>query len=142
MLDKLNETDVFLSIGASVITFLVGDYDLPLRILIGAICLDYASGFLKALYFKNPDSSIGSKGLIKKMNILLCVAVAHLVDSLTGASLMRNPVIYCFVLNECWSIVENSGQMGLKVPKFLKSRIKGLDTSDEEELASTKDDSK
>lgn len=123
MLEKISTYDYIIAVFASVVTFLLGEYDLPLKILIASVILDFVSGTLKAIYFKDINSSVGVKGIIKKVNILLCVMIAHLTDTITGTEIARNPIIFCFVANEFWSIAENASQMGLKVPSVLKDRL-------------------
>lgn len=130
MLNKIETLDYVFALSASVVTFLLGQYDLPLKILIAAILLDFVSGSLKAIYFRKIDSSIGVKGIIKKVNILLCVMIAHLTDTITGTEIARNPIIFCFVANEFWSVAENSTQMGLKVPSILKDRLSQVNQGD------------
>lgn len=139
MNDKISILDIALSLVASSLTFLFGDYDLPLKILVYAVILDYISGFLKAMYLGKFDSSVGHRGWIKKINLFMFVAVAHLLDHLSGTQLIRNPVIYCVVFNEFWSIVENGGQMGFKIPEPLRARLVQLNRSVEVDVEKLRD---
>jgi len=68
--------------------------------------------------FKKVNSSIGAKGIIKKVGYLIIVAMSVLLDQTMGnTGAIRSIVIYFFVANEGISILENWGSMGLPLPK-------------------------
>lgn len=104
----------------TTIVYFLGGFDIALQTLILCIVLDYITGVMKAVYNKNLNSQIGTKGLIKKIGYLIIVAFATKIDTLTGNSgAIRTVVIYSFVVNEGISILENWGAMGLPLPKQL-----------------------
>lgn len=104
----------------TTIVYFLGGFDIALQTLILCIVLDYITGVMKAVYNKNLNSQIGTKGLIKKIGYLIIVAFATKIDMLTGNSgAIRTVVIYSFVVNEGISILENWGAMGLPLPKQL-----------------------
>jgi len=109
------------------LTFIFGDWDVALQCLVIAIALDYISGLIKAFVNKELSSKIGVKGIIKKVGILVIVALAVLIDKVTGESgAVRTLVIYYFVANEGLSIIENLGEAGLPIPEVLKKALKSL----------------
>jgi toxin secretion/phage lysis holin len=109
------------------LTFIFGDWDVALQCLVIAIALDYISGLIKAFVNKELSSKIGLKGIIKKVGILVIVALAVLIDKVTGESgAVRTLVIYYFVANEGLSIIENLGEAGLPIPEVLKKALKSL----------------
>lgn len=109
------------------LTFIFGDWDVALQCLVIAIALDYISGLIKAFVNKELSSKIGLKGILKKVGILVIVALAVLIDKVTGESgAVRTLVIYYFVANEGLSIIENLSEAGLPIPEVLKKALKSL----------------
>lgn len=122
--------ELFCSILAGIGTGLVylwGGFDVAMQCLLVAIVLDYISGIIKAFILKQLSSSIGLKGILKKFGVLVVVALAVLIDRVTGESgAIRTLVIYYFVANEGLSIIENMGLAGLPIPKSIKEALKAL----------------
>lgn len=109
------------------LTFIFGDWDVALQCLVIAVALDYISGVIKAFVNKELSSKIGLKGLLKKVGVFVIVALAVLIDKITGESgAVRTLVIYYFVANEGLSIVENLGEAGLPIPDVIKKALKSL----------------
>lgn len=109
------------------LTFIFGDWDVALQCLVIAVALDYLSGVIKAFVNKELSSKIGLKGLLKKVGVFVIVALAVLIDRITGESgMVRTLVIYYFVANEGLSIVENLGEAGLPIPDVIKKALKSL----------------
>ena len=109
------------------LTFIFGDWDVALQCLVIAIALDYVSGIIKAFINKELSSKIGVKGILKKVGVLVVVALAVLIDKITGESgAVRTLVIYYFVANEGLSIIENLGEAGLPIPDVIKKALKSL----------------
>lgn len=120
-----NWLSVIVSIVATTFVWLVGGYDVAIQCLIVAIIIDYISGLIKAYNTKTLSSSIGFRGILKKVGILLIVMLAVLVDRVTiDNGSIRTLVIYYFVANEGLSILENLAEAGLPVPKTLKNALK------------------
>lgn len=100
------------------IAYFLGGWDMALQTLLIVMLLDYITGICKAIYKKKVNSSIGLKGIIKKIGYLVIVAVAVILDHITGETgAIRTLVIYFFVANEGISIIENWGAMGLPLPQ-------------------------
>ena len=118
------------SIAAGVATtfvYLFGGIDVALQCLLIAIIIDYISGLIKAYNTKSLSSSVGFKGILKKVGILLIVMLAVLVDRVTlNNGGIRTLVIYYFVANEGLSILENLAVAGLPVPKKLRDALNVL----------------
>ena len=103
---------------ATTLVYFLGGWDIALQILITVIVLDYVTGVFKAIYNKKINSSVGLKGIIKKIGYLIIVAVAVILDKIAGnTGAIRTLVIYFFVANEGISILENWGGMGLPLPQ-------------------------
>ena len=107
--------------------YLVGGLDNALQSLLIVIVLDYLTGISSALYKKQLSSKIGFKGIIKKFCYLIVVALSVVVDNLLGQSgLIRGIVIYFLFANEGLSIIENMGEMGIKLPQKLSDALEQL----------------
>lgn len=119
---------------------LVGGFDKLFIALIVCMVVDYFSGIIVALVFKNSpktdtgalESNAGLKGLAKKIFILLIVTVAVQIDIVLNSSFIRNAVILGFIANEVLSIIENSGLMGIPMPAALVNAIDILKKKSEE----------
>lgn len=122
--------DIICSILAGIGTGLVylwGGFDVAMQCLLIAIALDYVSGIIKAFVLKQLSSNVGFKGILKKVGILVVVALAVLIDRVTGESgAIRTLVIYYFVANEGLSIIENAGKAGLPIPHSIKEALEAL----------------
>ncbi len=105
----------------SIFTYLFGGFDSLLISLLIIMGLDYLSGICKAIYKKKLNSTLGVKGILKKIGYLLVVVLATLFDRLIsdGSMAIRTLVIYFFIANEAISILENWGALGLPLPKKL-----------------------
>ena len=57
---------------------------------------------------------------------MLMVVVANLADVLLELHYIRDAVIVAFCANECISILENAGLMGIRIPKVLTVALEKL----------------
>lgn len=112
---------------ATAFVYIFGGLDIALQCLLIAIVIDYISGLIKAYESQTLSSKIGMRGIIKKVGVLAIIALAVVIDRITGNSgNIRTLVIYYFVANEGLSIIENLGQAGLPIPKSIKNALKIL----------------
>jgi len=112
---------------ATTLVYFLGGWDIALQTLLIVIAIDYISGVCKAIYKKKLDSKVGLKGILKKIGYLLIVALAVVLDRITGnTGAIRTLVIYFFVANEGISIVENWGGMGLPLPQKILDVLEQL----------------
>lgn len=113
------------SVVATTFVWLIGGVDVAFICLIVAIALDYISGLIKAYNTKTLSSSIGFRGILKKIGILILVMLSVIVDRITvNNGGIRTLVVYYFVANEGLSILENLAQAGLPIPKKLKDALR------------------
>ena len=103
--------------------FLFGNWDLPLKILLTSMMLDYVSGMLKAFCLGEVSSKAGYKGLIKKVGILFTIVVANLTDVILGLTVFRSAICMFFCMNELVSVLENVTLLGVPIPKFLTDKL-------------------
>jgi len=131
---------IFASLG-SILAETFGGWDAFLKALVLFMVVDYITGMTVALVFhksgktKNggASSSVGFKGIAKKICIFLLVALATRVDSMSNTNYVRNATIFFFIANEGLSVIENIGLMGVKYPTFLKKALEALKDKSEEE---------
>lgn len=109
------------------VTYLLGGWDMAIKILLWMIFLDYITGVFKAIFNKKLNSEVGTKGIIKKVGYLIIVAVSVMLDKIIGdTGAIRNVVIFFFVANEGISIVENWVAMGLPMPQIIIDTLEQL----------------
>lgn len=119
-------------IGA-VIGFLFGEITGLFIAIIALMALDYITGVLCGIAAKELSSETGFKGLVKKLMVLVIIAVGHLVDCYiigTGSALMTAVILF-FAANEGISILENAAMLGLPIPKKLRDILEQLRKEDE-----------
>ena len=116
------------AIGGAIAS-LLGGFDGILTALFISTVIDYVTGFLTAIVQKRLSSSIGYKGIIRKVVIFLLVGIADVIDrsllslSVGGGEILRDVVICFFLINECLSIMENAALIGLPIPKSMKDLL-------------------
>lgn len=116
-----------LSIIGTTFIYLMGGFDIALTCLLIVIVLDYITGVLAAIYNKKLNSKIGIKGIVKKIAYLCLVALAVVIDKITGATgIIRTLVIYGLVSNDGISILENVCEMGIRVPKKVRQSLEQM----------------
>lgn len=111
---------------ASLLGWLLGDWDISLQILVTFMVMDFTTGVLKSFYLGELSSRRGYKGLFKKCGIMLVISISALLDTLTGVALFRIPVVYFFIAIEGISILENLGKMGVPIPEILLNKLAQL----------------
>ena len=127
-----------IGIAAGMVSWLVGGYDTPILALIICMGADYVTGLIVAgIFHASPktaggglDSRVGWKGLARKFVTVLIVVVANLADVLLGLHYIRDAVIAAFCANECISILENAGLMGIRIPRVLTEALEKLGEED------------
>ena len=113
------------------ITNTLGGWTEAMTTLCIFMLLDYITGLLVAGVFKNSkktndgglESKAGYKGLIRKFAVLILVLVAARLDIVLGTDDIKNFVIIAFIANECISITENVGLMGVPIPEPITKAV-------------------
>lgn len=112
---------IFTAIGG-YLGYVLGGHDSFLYALIAFVVIDYLTGVMLAIIRKEVSSSIGFKGIFKKIMVFLMVAIGHTIDAylIKNGGAIRTAVIFFYISNEGISILENSANIGLPVPSKLK----------------------
>lgn len=122
----------------TAIGFLWGDKDGLIIALLVFICLDYITGVICAIIEKKLSSEVGAKGIAKKALMLFVVAIANIIDTVVLGSnhALRGVVVIFYIANECISLLENVGRLGVPLPRKILSVLEQLkadaDTENEE----------
>ena len=120
-MEIFNKCAVILGIVGGVISSFLGGWDNLIIALITMIVLDYVTGVIKAIYTKRLSSEIGYKGIVKKLLMLVIVALAVCISRVLPDGIMiREITIFFFIANEGVSILENAAEI-IPLPKQLKS---------------------
>lgn len=102
--------------------------------------IDYITGYCKAKFYnKNESSSIGAKGIFKKVFYWIVIGLAFFISfcfvdmgntigvNLSFVQLFGWFTLATYLINEIRSILENMVEMNVKVPQFL---VIGLDVAE------------
>ncbi|MHD0316763.1 phage holin family protein [Fusobacterium sp. THCT1E2] len=121
----LDKSVIGLGMLFSAIFFITGGKDKLIYCLLAVMGIDYVTGIIKSIIKGNLNSKTGFKGFLKKIFMLLIVALADQIDQLLeirGLKYNCRYIVICFyTANEGLSILENAVNAGLKVPKQLKN---------------------
>lgn len=108
--------------------YFLGGMDGLMIALVVFVILDYVTGIMCAIADKKLSSSVGFKGICRKVLIFLLVGVAHIVDLhvVGSGSVLRGAVVCFYLSNEGVSMLENAAHLGLPVPEKLKVILEQL----------------
>ena len=118
---------------------LAGGWDALMKVLVVCMCVDYATGVIKAIKEKRLSSQIGFVGILRKVTIFGVVLVAAQIDAAMGLqAVCRTAAIAFYTANEGISVLENAAALGLPVPQRLVDALgqlkddgdKGKDSAD------------
>lgn len=111
---------------------------IPLALLIVMMSVDYISGISAAYIRGELSSKVGLKGIVKKIGYIGVVIVAAVMDwvlysGLKGVGVDIDMSYYLglivtiwLIINECISVLENLGEIGVPLPPFLIKAINKL----------------
>lgn len=118
----------FLAAVCTVASFVIGEWCGHLTALVALIVLDYISGVAAAVIEKKVSSELGAKGIAKKIFMFFIVAVANIVDvNVIGEGhVLKSVTVFFYITNECISLIENAGRLGVPVPKKLLDVLEQL----------------
>lgn len=137
----MNEGKTIQAVFAAFLAMLasyMGIVAVPVTVLIVAMVIDYVTGMVSAWHASELSSKKGIFGIIKKISYLALVCVGMGVDWLiySGLSSVGVSMGYTFffgilvtiwlIINELISILENLGQIGVPLPKFLLKVVNRL----------------
>lgn len=124
----------FTVVGGWLGYFLGGCDGLILALLLFVVT-DYITGVMCAAIDKKLSSSVGFKGIFRKVLIFMLVGIANIIDFqvIKQGSVIRTAVIFFYLSNEGLSLIENAAHLGLPVPEKLKNVLEQLHDKDRKE---------
>lgn len=145
--DKVIATKAGISLIISAAAAYFQQLFIPLIVLAIVVAIDWITGIAKASITGSVTSDKGFKGLWKRCLYLVVVIVGIVADWViqyaliqAGANLEFGTIYFValvvttwLILNELLSIVENLGEAGVPVPKFLKQLLAKLKNKIEKE---------
>lgn len=128
--------DTAIGVVGALIYLAVGDITAELSTLVWLMLLDMVTGFLVASVFKasrkTTSGTLSSKemlkGFVRKVGMLMLVAIAYRLDNMLNVNYLKNATTIALIVEECLSLIENIGLMGIPIPKFISSAIDVLNS--------------
>lgn len=119
------------AIFGAVIGFMFGEVTGLLIALVFMMTIDYTTGVIAAYYKHQLSSSVGFKGIFKKIIILCLVSVAHMIDVhvIGSNAVVMSASIMFYIANEGISILENAAAMEIPLPPALIKALKQISDS-------------
>ena len=108
--------------------YFLGGCDGLLYALVVFSVLDFLTGIMCAILDHKLSSSVGFKGIFRKVLIFALVGVGHVLDQqvIGNGSILRTAVIFFYLSNEGISVLENASYLGLPIPEKLKVVLEQL----------------
>ena len=102
-----------------------GVLDGYIKVLIAFTVIDYISGVCRAGAEGKISSSVGFKGIARKIVMFFLVGIAHIIDKhmLNDNQALKVAVCLFYIGNEGISIIENADKLGVPIPKFLHGKF-------------------
>ena len=118
---------VFAAVGGWL-GYYLGGCDGLLLALVAFAAADYLTGVMCAVSDRKLSSSVGFKGICRKVLIFLLVGIANILDVhvIGTGSVLRTAVIFFYISNEGVSLLENAAHLGLPVPGKVKAVLEQL----------------
>ena len=115
-----NTFSIIVGFAGGFLSSMLGGLDKILIALVTLMILDYVTGVCKGIVNKKLSSTVGFKGIIKKVMILVIVAVAVVIEGVVGDVMpIREIVIVFYLCNEAISLLENASEF-VPIPAKLK----------------------
>ena len=115
---------IFTATGAWLGAFL-GGTDSLLYAIVAFTIIDYLTGVLAAINAHRLSSSVGFRGIARKILIFTLIGLAQLLDVhiLGTPGVLRTATIFFYLSNEGISILENASLLGLPIPNGLRRAL-------------------
>lgn len=139
------EIKLFVTALFAGLTAWLGALAVPVYILVLLNVIDYGTGYAAAPYRgEKRNSNKGFRGIAKKVCMWVLVGMGAVLDWLIGYAaatiaitlpfnfLLGSAVAIWLICNEVISILENIGDIGVKVPGFLQTIIEWIQKTTED----------
>ena len=123
----IKNMNYILSILGTIFVWLFVAWDIPLRILVTVMAIDYVTGVTRGYVNKQLSSEYGFRGLAKKLTIFYVLILSVIIDRMIGNGwIFRTLVCFWYTGNEGASVLENAVAIGLPVPAQLVDALEQL----------------
>ena len=114
--------------------YFVGGVDGLMTALLVLMVMDYVTGIMCAVIDRELSSSVGFRGIFKKVLIFVLVGIANILDVqvIGNGSVLRTAVIFFYISNEGISLLENASHLGLPIPAPIRNVLQQLHDRAEE----------
>lgn len=119
------DTKHLIWVGVSLGATLFGGVDKSIQVLVLLMCVDILSGVFKALKIGGFTSKAFREGLMQKAGFFLVIILAYQIDVMIGqpSAPVRTATCLFYIAVEGSSIIENLGQLGVKIPSIIAKRL-------------------
>ncbi len=133
MKEIIDTTQFIFTVVGAYFGWFIGGFDGLIYALAAFVAIDYMTGVMVGIIEKKLSSSVGFRGIFKKVLIFIFVGIGHTIDFyvLKNGSAVRTAIIFFYLSNEGLSILENSSKIGLPIPNSLKNIFNDLNKEDE-----------
>ena len=134
MIDKfyfVNDNQEFLVLIAKAFKNMINDPFIHVFTIV--VLFDIFTGIVKGVFFKKEGNSTkGLLGMVKHLLVVLLITTAYPYLIVLHFSGMAQTFVCFYIAVYGISIVENLGQMGVPVPKWLRNSLEKLRNDNEE----------
>lgn len=118
---------VLIGLTGGTIVSLWGSLSPVVQALCITMVVDYITGIMGS-YVQGVrlSSSIGFKGICRKLYQLMVVYVCRVLETLIGINIAADMVATAFVANEMLSILENAIHMEVPIPDFIVNAVDSM----------------
>ena len=125
------------------LTELVNQYyeifnDAYIHAFAGVIVLDILTGMIKAWVNKTLNSTIGRRGLVEHLAVLVLGVTVYPYLNFIGFEEVATAFIFFFIATYGLSLIENLSEIGVPFPKGLKKRLEKIKDHFNEEWSNGK----
>jgi toxin secretion/phage lysis holin len=136
------EWKILSSIGISIVTWVSGFYGDLLWAFLGLFALDLVSGIMKSKYNGIPIVSKKLRASVTKLGAYMVLVTSLIIAGKFEPAFVHITSVcyyyYCFT--ELKSILENVGEMGVKIPSFLTGTVNAkIEQYDKDSTETTKE---
>lgn len=89
--------------------------------IVGTLCLsmavDVCMGLLVAFGLKTVNSSVSRVGMVRKVGILMLVAIGFMVEPYSQGLQVGQVTALAFIVTELISVTENAAKLGIPIPQ-------------------------
>lgn len=112
--------------------------DVYIHAFAGVIVLDILTGMIKAWINKTLNSTIGRRGLIEHLAVLVLGVTVYPYLIFIGFEEVATAFIFFFIATYGLSLIENLSEIGVPFPKGLKKRLEKIKDHFNEEWSNGK----